>query len=242
MRRSACAIALVVFAAVPLVPLVTWSLAQELPRFSNPCVQWGMPQSASLRISPGDPCRTYEGTSETKAGALLRIAGVQGGILAAVLLGFLGRSDGPPFCRNARLRSAVFRGCPADFQLCLAYGVVWRPAVRRRPTGRFISQSFPDWPMADRVCCRYRIAFLSADRAGTRNDAAVFAFSVDRPGVRLRHCVVACAQSHLQSGQLANPQCADLARWFFAQLAGRGEDPRGASPRHRPWFGAVVPR
>jgi hypothetical protein len=88
MRFSAVAIALV--AVLLPVLMVSWSLSQTLPQFSDPCFQWGISQRGSMHISPAGPCHAMGGTSETKAQAVVRLTLIHGGILIASLLAILG--------------------------------------------------------------------------------------------------------------------------------------------------------
>lgn len=84
------AVAIAVLAALPPLLLVTWSSSTTIAQFWDPCFQWGMSQRGSMHISPGGPCHTTGGTSETKAQAVARLSLVHGGILIASLLGILG--------------------------------------------------------------------------------------------------------------------------------------------------------
>ncbi len=94
MRNRAVLIALV--AALPLVLLTAWSSSQMLPRFSDPCYQWGDSQPMTRVISPDSPCQSVEGTSQTKFEATLQLFLINGGILIAGALGILGVSLGKP--------------------------------------------------------------------------------------------------------------------------------------------------
>jgi hypothetical protein len=90
------AVAIAALAALPPVLLSLWSVNQSLTRFSDPCFQWGTPQSSdggysmSATIAPGSPCRHMGGTSETKTEAIVKMVLVPGGILLASLLGLVG--------------------------------------------------------------------------------------------------------------------------------------------------------
>jgi hypothetical protein len=88
MRRDAVAIA--VIAVLPPIALAAWSFSQTLPQFSDPCVQWGASQPASMTVPPNGPCRSITGTSETKRQAVIRLLLFPGGILLGSLLGLSG--------------------------------------------------------------------------------------------------------------------------------------------------------
>jgi hypothetical protein len=84
------AVAIAILAALPALLLVTWSSSRTIPQFWDPCFQWGISHRGGMYVSPGGACRAMEGTSETKAQAVVRLTLVQGGILIASLLAILG--------------------------------------------------------------------------------------------------------------------------------------------------------
>ena len=88
MRNRAVALALA-GAFFPTL-LAIWSIRQTLPRFSDPCFQWGVAGHAAVRIARGAPCASVSGTSETRGEAAVRLALVAGGILAAGVLAVAG--------------------------------------------------------------------------------------------------------------------------------------------------------
>jgi hypothetical protein len=96
MHHRALAIGVALLAALAPDLLVAWSLSRELPRFYNPCLEWGSPSHGystsgqARRIPSGAPCRVFERTTDTKTAAVLRLLIVQGGILIGTLLGVLG--------------------------------------------------------------------------------------------------------------------------------------------------------
>jgi hypothetical protein len=66
------------------------SVITRLPKFLDPCVEWGV-ERASGRLPASGPCRDHiEGTSQTKSGAVMQLLLVHGGILAASVLGIIG--------------------------------------------------------------------------------------------------------------------------------------------------------
>ena len=65
-------------------------LITEVPRFSDPCIQWGV-DGWSGQLPSSGPCRDHvEGTSETKIGAMTRLFLVHGGIILASVFGIIG--------------------------------------------------------------------------------------------------------------------------------------------------------
>src|SRR5438105_434724 len=65
-------------------------LASQVPQFFDPCLTWGMGAgnggTGSASLSPGGACPSRSGTSETRAGAVVRLALTDGvGLLAAGL-------------------------------------------------------------------------------------------------------------------------------------------------------------
>src|SRR5437870_5126133 len=99
-------------------------LSPELPRFFDPCFLWAE-SDGSARPGVG-PCRGRGGgTSETRAGAVLRLFVVQGMMLVASARGIKGayRSTGFRFfrCRLMRIRN-IFSGRTAAFIYGIAVG------------------------------------------------------------------------------------------------------------------------
>jgi hypothetical protein len=71
----------VAVAGIVLAGLAAWGLALELPDFWDPCHDWGVGggKSGSYEVGFTPDCPTRrEGSSETKAGAAIRLALVHG--------------------------------------------------------------------------------------------------------------------------------------------------------------------
>ena len=86
-----------VLASLPLVAVAISAVISEMRDLRDPCLHWaessgwGSPISCSCSEQPADPCATHtSGTSETRAGSIIRTLVFPGGILAAVTLGILG--------------------------------------------------------------------------------------------------------------------------------------------------------
>ncbi|HLN02452.1 MAG TPA: hypothetical protein VK335_24405 [Bryobacteraceae bacterium] len=90
-------ILLAVLASLPLGLVAVSAVVQEVRDLSDPCLHWGDISGSgsgvilSSSARPAGPCAMHgSGTSETKAGAMIRTLLVPGGILAAIVLGVLG--------------------------------------------------------------------------------------------------------------------------------------------------------
>jgi hypothetical protein len=81
---------LVLAVTLPIVAFAVVSLAAQVPDFFNFCMSWGMSSGSALSVSPGGPCTTASGTSETIVQAVLRLTLIQGGIFLAFCLGIVG--------------------------------------------------------------------------------------------------------------------------------------------------------
>ena len=103
MRRN-LALILALIAAAPVGLLGIGSLVHSVPKFFDPCLQWGSVQqrvvsnssyakgnlSSALVREPGPCTQRISATTETKAEALMRLILVSGGLDAAGTLGILG--------------------------------------------------------------------------------------------------------------------------------------------------------
>ena len=139
-------ILLAVLASLPLGLVAIRAVVVVVRDFSDPCLQWGERSGSgystnlSGALVAGDPCVTRaSGTSETKAGAIMRTLLVPGGILAAIGLGVLGAA-------RSRHKLVVTGAClmlveavPLIFSVAplalLAGGVFLWVANRIRPSG-----------------------------------------------------------------------------------------------------------
>ncbi len=75
--------------SIPILLIIFTSMVALTSEFFDPCLTWGF-SGGSLAQQPVGPCSGgVRGTSDTFAGALLRLIS-QGGILVTVLLGVLG--------------------------------------------------------------------------------------------------------------------------------------------------------
>jgi len=89
MRSQALAITLA--GSLPLLVLVTWSLARALPDFFDPFFLWGQQQAETTAVLEADgPSRAIRGASQTKTQAVVNLVLVQGGVLTAILLALTG--------------------------------------------------------------------------------------------------------------------------------------------------------
>ncbi len=90
-------ILLAVLASLPLGLVAVSAVVQEVRDLWDPCLHWGQSSDwgygtiAPFSARSSDPCATHvSGTSQTRAGAIMRTLLVPGGILAAIALGVLG--------------------------------------------------------------------------------------------------------------------------------------------------------
>lgn len=90
-------ILLALLASLPLSLVAIRAVILEVRDLRDPCLRWGESSDWGFgTIAPssarsGDPCATrISGTSQTKAGSVVRVLLVPGGILAAAALGILG--------------------------------------------------------------------------------------------------------------------------------------------------------
>ena len=99
-----------VIGAVPLICFVALSLYKELPRLvvDDPCFVWGQTNTTQLSVGR-PPCEYFmSGTSETKAGAVVRLTIIQGTILGATVLALVGSfKRRPVLCAVGFLMIAV---------------------------------------------------------------------------------------------------------------------------------------
>ena len=135
-----------VLASLPVGLLAMRAIVMEVRDLSDPCLQWGQSSDwgygtiAPFSARSSDPCAPrVSGTSETKAGAIVRTLLVPGGILAAIALGVLGAA-------RSRPKLVVIGGClmlveaaPLIFSVAplalLAGGVFLWVANRLQPAG-----------------------------------------------------------------------------------------------------------
>lgn len=119
---------LAVLVALPVVALSAFALAQEIPRFFDPCWTWGS-TGGTLAIPREGPCRAgVGGTSETREAAALRLFVIHGGALAAVSLGVLGAVRGVAAGPVAAAWAFAVLAVPLVFGLFLAVALLFSAA------------------------------------------------------------------------------------------------------------------
>jgi hypothetical protein len=96
-------ILIAVLVSLPLGLVAIRAIVMEVRDLSDPCLHWGESSDwgsgviLSSSARPAGPCAAhFSGTSETKAGAIIRTLLVPGGILAAITLGVLGAARWRP--------------------------------------------------------------------------------------------------------------------------------------------------
>lgn len=120
--------------------------ASELPAFFDSCHSWGAGAGSngttSMELRPGDACRAKSATSETKLGAALRLAAVDGTVVASSALAAVGALRGRrlPLLVAAALMGGetllLFLGLSAAFLVVAGAGALYLAAglsVPRRP-------------------------------------------------------------------------------------------------------------
>jgi hypothetical protein len=127
--------------AVLLAGLGVVGLALELPSFWDPCMSWGIGGSGngthSMTLSPGDECPSASGTSETRTGAAVRLALVDGTAIVAAALAATGawRRKAIPTAIAAFLMAGetvlLFFGLSIAFVVSLAAAILFAVAAAR---------------------------------------------------------------------------------------------------------------
>jgi hypothetical protein len=89
-------VALTVLIALPMAGVAVGTAFHKMDELSDPCATWGLGNSGSGYIHPGDPCSQRSGYGETKDEAYLVLAAVQGVILLAATLAIWGAAGSRP--------------------------------------------------------------------------------------------------------------------------------------------------
>jgi len=128
---------LLLIAPIGLIAVI--SLILQVPDFFNPCLKWGMASGGSISVSPGSPCSTVGGASETMLQAVLRITLVQGVILLSVGIGIFGFLRNHPRFVIVGSVILIFESIPFVFDglfvftLLAAVSLLWSMRIQTRP-------------------------------------------------------------------------------------------------------------
>jgi hypothetical protein len=144
MRSKAFLVAMV--ASLPIGLVAIRAVAMEVRDLSDPCMHWGQSSDwgygtiAPFSARSSDPCATHvSGTSQTRAGAIMRTLLVPGGILAAIVLGVFGAARSRPWLVGIGAGLMLLEAVPLIFSVAplalLSGGVFLWVASQVRPSG-----------------------------------------------------------------------------------------------------------
>jgi len=125
---------------LPVSAVAIGTASHTLAQLADPCVTWGVGDSGIGYIRPHDLCGVHTGMGETRTEAGLMLAGIQGGMLLAAVLGVWGAARPRPKIMLLGGILMTLEMIPSVFSICplavLTGSVLIYPGLRNQRAAR----------------------------------------------------------------------------------------------------------